>query len=274
MARSTASSEPRSFLERDWYEQPRDYDIVFNADTRKEADFLEALAARHGLGRAFERGARVLEPACGSGRLVEELAARGQRVTGFDASASMLRYARERLARRGLRAKLVQARLEDFALRGPFELAHCLVSTFKYVLDETGARAHLAQVARALAPGGLYVLGFHLSDYADRRRTRERWQARRARVHVTCNIQSWPADRRTRLERVRSRLLVRGDGAPRRYETSWDFRTYDAAQFRRTLRSVPELEHLETFGFDYELARPLPFDGERLDCVLVLRKRR
>lgn len=274
MAPAATAGAPRAFLERDWYEQPRDYDIVFDTDTRKEADFLGAIAARHGLGRAFARGARVLEPACGSGRLVEELAARGQRVTGFDASASMLRYARERLARRGLRARLLEARLEDFALRGPYDFAHCLVSTFKYVLDEAGAHAHLAHVARVLAPGGLYVLGFHLSDYADRRRSRERWQARRGPVHVTCNIQSWPADRRTRLERVRSRLLVREGGASRRYETSWDFRTYDASQFRRTLRSVPELEHLETFGFDYELARPLPFDGERLDCVLVLRRRR
>jgi len=274
VAQSSTSTRSRSFHERDWYEQPRDYDIVFDADTRKEADFLAAIAARHGLAKAFERGARVLEPACGSGRLIEELAARGQRVTGFDASASMLRYARERLARRGLRARLLEARLEDFALRGRFDFAHCLVSTFKYVLDEAGARAHLECVARALEPGGIYVLGFHLSDYADRRRTRERWQARRGKVHVTCNIQSWPANRGTRLERVRSRLLVRGDGAPRRYETSWDFRTYDAAQFRRTLRSVSALEHLETFGFDYELARPLPFDGERLDCVLVLRRRR
>ena len=53
----------------DWYETPKYYDIVFDVDTSKEADFLEVVCARHG----GTRGKRVLEPACGSGRLLVEL---------------------------------------------------------------------------------------------------------------------------------------------------------------------------------------------------------
>src|SRR5690606_26436205 len=131
----------------------------------------------------------------------------------------------------------------DFHYAQKFDMAHCLVSTFKYLLTEADARAHLQCVAAALKPGGIYVLGLHLSDYNDTRKTRERWTGKRGHIHVTCNIQGWPADPRTRLERTRSRLIVEQPGRPiLRHETNWHFRTYDAGQARALLRSAPEFE--------------------------------
>jgi SAM-dependent methyltransferase len=214
----------------------------------------------------------VLEPACGSGRLVAELARRGHRVTGFDLSDGMLAFARDRLSAAGLRATLRKARMEEFRLQGRFDLAHCLVSTFKYLLTERDARGHLRSVARALVPGGVYVLGLHLSEYGSSHRTRERWVAERDGTHVVCNIQGWPPDRRTRTERVRSRMVVTEGGEQRRIETSWTFRTYDAAQLRRLVRSVPELEHVATFDFTYDPEAERELDDDQLDCVLVLRR--
>ena len=62
------------YVELDWYDTPRYYDLVFDADTRREADFLETMHARHA--RRSKPGRRVLEPACGSGRLLVEMARR------------------------------------------------------------------------------------------------------------------------------------------------------------------------------------------------------
>lgn len=259
----------RRWTELDWYRTPRYYDIVFDAGTRGEADFLEAVAARHGR----PRGRRALEPACGSGRLVAELARRGWKVTGFDREPRMLDFARRRLARSRVSARLVQADLESFALRGPYDLAHCLVSTFKYLLDEGSARAHLERVAASLAPGGLYVLGFHLSDYSSRARVRERWVESRGGTKVTCNTQVWPPDRRTRLEEVRTRLVVNERGRELRSETRWRFRTYDARQVRALLGRVPALEHVATYDFTHDLDRPRELDDRQQDVVLVLRRR-
>ena len=135
----------------DWYDVPRYYDLVFDEDTEREADFLEAMVDRFGR----SSGRRALEPACGSGRLVEALAERDWKVQGFDLSRPMLDHARARLDGAGLSARLFEARMEDFAARGRIDLAHCLVSTFKYLLTEAHARAHLECVARSLAPGGL-----------------------------------------------------------------------------------------------------------------------
>ena len=253
----------------DWYDAPRYYDIVFDAGSTAEARFLEGVHRRH----AASPGKRALEPACGSGRLMVELARRGWDVTGFDLNPAMLAYARERLQRAGLRARLLRADMSDFRVRGQFDLAHCLVSTFKYLLDERSARSHLECVARALKPGGIYALGFHLSEYAARSRSRERWVARRGRTTVVCNTQVEPADRHARLEDVRTRLVVRERGRERRTETRWRFRTYDEREVTSLFRSVPELEHVATYDFGYRIDRPRNWPDDQLDCVFVLRKR-
>ncbi len=259
---------PSAFEVLDWYETPRYYDVVFDEDTRQEANFLEALVDQHGV-----RGRRrVLEPACGSGRLVAELARRGWRATGSDLSRPMLDFARRRLRRAGLRATLRRADMADFRERGCFELAHCLVSTFKYLATEAAARSHLECVARTLVLGGLYVLGFHLTDYDRTSVHRERWVATRGATKVVCNMQGWPADRRRRTEKVRLRLVVSEDGVEKRSETNWSFRTYDPRQVRRLLRSVSALKHVATYDFTYDLETPRELDDDLLDKVLVLRR--
>lgn len=261
-----------TFTELDWYDTPRYYDLIFDEDTEVEASFLEAMLERHSACRRRSRP-RVYEPACGSGRLVEAMARRGYGVTGSDLSRPMLDYTRTRLREAGLRAVVAQGDMSSYVPRGSFELAHCLVSTFKYLLTEEQARDHLRSVARALLPGGIYVLGFHLTDYARTTRSRERWVARDGETRVTCTIQGWPADRRRRLEDVRSRLVVERAGDQWRSETCWKFRTYDAREVRRLLRSVPELEHVETYDFRYDPEERCEFGVDQEDTILILRRR-
>src|SRR5947208_15294629 len=79
-----------------WFDYPQYYDIAFQAHTRREADFIEAASRKY----CPFAARRFLEPACGSGRLITELSARGYQVTGFDLSEPALSYLQGRLARR------------------------------------------------------------------------------------------------------------------------------------------------------------------------------
>ncbi len=253
----------------DWYAAPLYYDIIFDEDTDKETDFLEAVQQRHGA----TRGKRALEPACGSGRLMASLTHRGWNATGIDLSDGMLDFARQRFADQGIKARLIKAPMQDFAVKTRFDLAHCLVSSFKYLETEDDAAACLSCVCDHLKVGGVFVLGLHLSDYDDHRQQRERWVQQRDGVHVVCNIQSWPADPATRTERVRSRLVVTQDHAERRYETGWDFRTYDLPQLKALLRREPRFEHAATYNFHHDIDQPIDFDGSWYDNVLILVRR-
>jgi SAM-dependent methyltransferase len=254
----------------DWYEAPEAYDAIYDVDTAREADFLEAVHREHA---TPGRGRRVLEPACGSGRLVVAMAERGWRVRGFDLGPAMVRFSRQRLRADGLEGTVVPGDMATFETPGRFDLAHCLVSTFKYLLTERQARAHLRAVARALRPGGVYALGFHLSRYGTSRKAHERWTVERAGTTVDCTVTTWPPDRARRRERVEARMRVVKGSEERRSRTAWEFRTYDAEQVHSLLRGVPELEHAATYDFHYEIDEPQVLSDRQFDTLLVLRRR-
>lgn len=262
--------------QRDWYDTPLYYDIVFEDGTVKEADFMEGGFARHALPPGI-RGRRLLEPACGSGRLALEMARRGWEVAGFDGNANMIAFAQERLTSAGLKARLWEDWMQSFELpqgvKAGFDMAHCLVSTFKYLRTEKDAAECLRRVAAALRPGGLFFLGLHLTDYEAGREEHERWVARREGVEVICNTHTWPADRKARLEKLRTRLNISDNGRTHLQETHWEFRTYNAAQLRALLKKVPELELCEVHDFTYELNEPRRLDDSYADVLLSLRKR-
>ena len=75
-----------------WYDYPAYFDLAFRDETAEEAKFLVAAFAKY---VAFPVR-RVLEPACGTGRLIAALAAKGFSPVGFDLSEPMLAYARKR----------------------------------------------------------------------------------------------------------------------------------------------------------------------------------
>ncbi|MCA9618137.1 MAG: class I SAM-dependent methyltransferase [Myxococcales bacterium] len=263
----------------DWYETPRYYDIVYDGDSAAEVQFLVDVYAAHGAGsrgggahgrggRARRTRPRVLEPACGTGRHFPGLVARGFTCVGFDIEEGMLAMARARCPE----ATLTRQSMQTFRVRGHFDLAFNLLSSFKHILDPEGATSHLRRIADALHPGGLYILGLHESEYDLPHRKRERWQGHRDDTHVTVNLQVWPANPTTRLEHVRSRLIVEQGGERRGYESHWDFRTYDDHEIRSLIAEEPRLRLEAVYGFEHRVDRPHELGGERLDHVLVLRR--
>ncbi len=252
-----------------WYDYPQYYDLAFCSETAMEADFIEAAARKY----CPFRVRKLLEPACGTGRLVTELAARGYDLTGFDINRPSLGYLRRRLKRRGLTARVFEADMADFGLPKPVDVAYCTFDAFRHLLDEHVARRHLECVAESLRPGGLYILGFHLLPPDASEECIERWTERRAGTQVTVTLRVLTTDRRRRVETLRVNLLVRTRTSREvRIRHDFSFRMYTAAQFRRLLRSVPSLELLDVYDFWYEVDRPLTLDNEMSDTVFVLRR--
>jgi SAM-dependent methyltransferase len=265
------------FKQTDWYRFPKYYDIIFDPDTETQADFLESVIERHGPA-GLSTSARILEPACGSGRLIIALARRGHRATGFDASPEMIAYARHRASAQPAsirrKIKLHESWMQSFRLRGPFDLANCLLSTFKYLLTEEHAHAHLKRIARVLAPGGLYVIGLHLTDYHRRTNETETWREEDGAVRVTCQTITRPPDTKKRVEALRNRLHVKHAGIrkPENLETNWLCRTYDLPQLKSLLSRVPELKLVACYDFNHDINTPRDLDTTDGDPVIVLQK--
>jgi SAM-dependent methyltransferase len=234
--------------EADWYDYPQYFDLAFRDETQMEADFFEA---------AFQRFCsfpvrRVLEPGCGGGRLVVEMARRGYRVTALDLSPQSVRYVQQRLARRNLTADVRQADMVQFQLPG-VDAAFNTFNTFRHLLTDASASRHLQCMARHVRLGGLYILGLHLLPMDVDLESTERWMARHGQTQVNVTLRVLRADRRKRIEWLRASL-------------------YTATQLRRLLAGVPTWEIAAVFDFWYEIDHPLPLDDHITDTVLVLRR--
>ena len=115
---------------------------------------------------ARESGGRVLEAACGTGRVTLALAEHGFDITGVDVSDGMLTMARRKAAACAddvrNRLTLVHQDMTRLDLPARFGFAFVPFRSFQHLLTIELQRAALAAIARHLAPHGRLAL--HLFD--------------------------------------------------------------------------------------------------------------
>lgn len=121
------------------------YDLVAPRDGEMERFYVEA---------AGGPGRRVLELACGSGRITVPLATSGAEVTGVDVSATMLERARAALARNGSTAELVEADMRALDLGREFDTVVVAANSLLHLHTREDFAAAFSAVRRHLAPGG------------------------------------------------------------------------------------------------------------------------
>lgn len=111
---------------------------------------------------ARAQGRRVLEIACGSGRLLAPLARAGLEVVGIDASPHMLALAQAKLdTTPGVHGRLVAADMRDFVLgETDFDMAIVAVKSFAYLIEGDDQLSCLKAIRAHLRPGGLLALDF------------------------------------------------------------------------------------------------------------------
>lgn len=250
------------------YDHPEYFELLFQDETKAEADFVGAACRKYCTGRVR----RILEPGCGGGRLSIELARRGFQMTSFDQSRPALEFLRRRLKRRRLHGRVFSADLSEFRVRQPMDAAVCTFNTFRHLLTEQEAESHLRCIARAIRRGGIYILGFHLLPLDVDEHCIERWRARRASTRVTATLRVLATDRRRRLEQIRISMSVQRGEQHWKLRTEFPLRMYTATQFRRLLRRVSAFELCDVFDFWYDIETPLRFDDEITDTLFVLRK--
>jgi SAM-dependent methyltransferase len=159
------------------------YDIAFDWDLSEEAAWL-----------AQRLGRSVLEPGCGSGRMLAALAAHGLESVGIDTSEEMLALARAR------GCEVVRADMSNFDLGRRFDGGVSVVSTVG-ILKRDGFASHLESMARHLERDGRYLVQQGVFA-GEGERWRSEWEAERGgtKLHIV-----WEAIDR---DRSRSRLEI------------------------------------------------------------------
>jgi SAM-dependent methyltransferase len=169
------------------------YDIAFDWDISEEVDWLVER-----LGGASS----VLEPGCGSGRMLVALADRGLDVAGIDVSPRMVELARQRLGDHGA---VVVADMTDFDLGRKFDGAVCPINTLLHLTPDDLAR-HLDCMARHttryLVQVGLIDESSH-DEFAG-----SHWEALRGETALKIDWEDEQVDFARGVSRQRSRIEV------------------------------------------------------------------
>jgi ubiquinone/menaquinone biosynthesis C-methylase UbiE len=111
-------------------------------------------------------GGKILELACGSGRLLLPLATEGYMLTGVDTSAAMLELAQQSLAKAGLagRCQLVQQDMCLLQLPEKFSLAIIALGSFGHIITRVRQQQALAAIRRHLNTGAGFILDISNED--------------------------------------------------------------------------------------------------------------
>lgn len=255
-------------LHADLYDFPKYYDLLFGSDCRAELRFLKGCFRKFGR----EPTRRVFEPACGTGRLLIKLARAGFDVAGNDLNPKAVDFCNERLRRQGYRPSVTVGDMSNFRVAKKFDAAFNMINSFRHLGSEAQAEGHLRCMAAALARGGLYVLGLHLTPLQGPYTEDEAWTARRG--HLSINSYMWTKQRdlKRRNEKLGLRFDIYTPTQQFRIEDEMNYRTYTARQFQDLLNRTDVFEVAALYDFHYRLNRPIVIDAQTEDVVFVLRR--
>jgi SAM-dependent methyltransferase len=171
------------------------YDIAFDWDISDEVDWL--------VERLGPDARLLVEPGCGSGRMLEALASRDLQVTGIDSSPEMVARARQRLQGRG---SVYLADMTAFDLGRKFDAAVSPINTLLHLSPEALQR-HLEAMANHLRAGGRYLAQVGLVDLGQPF-AGSHWEAERGDIHLRIDWVDEELDVARGLSKQRSRIHV------------------------------------------------------------------
>ena len=251
------------------YDFPKYYDLVYGSDWKAEYDFLLDCFEKH----ADVKVHSVYEPACGTGRLLVKFAEAGYQVGGVDLNPKAVDYCNDRLERSGYDRSATVGDMADFTTKKPIDAAFNTINSFRHLGSETQAKNHLQCVANALRPGGLYVLGLHLTPTEVEPMQEESWSARRGNLAVMSRLWVTDCNLKKRCETVGMSFDVYTPTRQFRIEDEVHFRTYTYRQMAKLISTVSEFDVTCCYDFGYDIENPIEIGPATEDVVYILKKR-
>jgi 2-polyprenyl-3-methyl-5-hydroxy-6-metoxy-1,4-benzoquinol methylase len=209
----------------------------------------------------LKKGARILDFACGQGRHAVPFAQQGMNVTCADASAPLLRAAKQRALAEKVRISFIKTDIRSYRKASRYDAIVMLGNSFGYFSDKDNERV-LSNVAASLKSGGWFALD--LSNTAGMLRQRTVGECSRKIPGGTLVTRELNFDPKTFRSTVRWRILqkkkkVSFDGVLRLY-------------------TPPEIYHLlaernMTVEKMYGSFTKEPYSLETRRCLIIARKK-
>jgi 2-polyprenyl-3-methyl-5-hydroxy-6-metoxy-1,4-benzoquinol methylase len=200
------------------------------------------------------------------------LARAGYDVEGIDINEAAVGHCNARLRRNGFRPTARIGDIAELSVGRRFDAVICMLNGFRHLLTEEAAQSHLESVARALVPGGLYILGVELTPNRGRAGRDSLAMATRGRLTIVSRIGRRAMDRARRLETRTIVLDVYTPSTWRRLTDTMTLRTYSYDQLMDLIAHAPGLELVRTMDMDRATGDPPPVHPTTERAVFVMRR--
>ena len=113
----------------------------------------------------LKKGSALLDLCCGPGRHAVEFASRGLAVTGYDFSREYLAEAAARAQKKRVALRLLRGDMRELKFSGEFDAVVNMFTSFGYFPRLSDDIKTLKGIARALKPGGLFLIDVVNGDF-------------------------------------------------------------------------------------------------------------
>ena len=174
-----------------------------------------------------EGGRKVLDCACGSGKVAIGLAKLGFDVTGSDISESMLERAAQNARNAGARVAFVKQDMRAIRLHTPVDAITCVFDPVNQLLNEKQVKAFLRSASDALKSGGVLLF-----DTVTERAFDERYEYSEGGDYAV-TIEKMPPDGDRLAHIAVTGFILEKNGLYRRVGSRMDYRIHDAQEITK-----------------------------------------
>ncbi len=249
------------------YDYPHYYEAAFSfRDIASEAAVIEEALRRY----SDIHVRTALELGCGTAPHAGELAASGRRYLGLDINHNMLDYARRRWSGVSPEPTFLHGDMTAFHLGHPVDFAFVLLGSL-YAESPGELASHFDSVARALNPGGIYLLDGCVQfgdplDFDGSTYTLER-DGIRVESHFALRL----LDAETDLYEESWTVTVNDRGVEKVFHTVERNRSLKAEAFLDLVAASRNFELVGWFD-DWDLAAPLSVHSKSTRPLVLLRR--
>jgi len=255
-----------------FYRLPKYYDMAFSRDVDNDIKFFQKCFQLY----SDVTVKRVLEPACGTGILIESFPKHGYYALGYDLSPDMVEYSKERLINAGIfhnKADVLLGDMKNLEFDSKFDAAVICINSLGYLTCDEDLISHFKAMGKSLKNGGIYIveLSCKCEDFRNENKTDGKWFVKENGIEIELAWIINRYDEQRKIRHVDFQMVVNENGSQLIVDEAHELRLWLFDDFKY-FASRGGFQLVGVYNQEYELiTENTPITGELGGLFFILK---
>lgn len=227
------------------YDQAKYYEIAFGfVDPKKQGNLFEQFIKKYGKIKVET----ILDLCCGTALQLREMAKRGYKSIGLDASSKMLDYLKKESLREKVKIETVKAEMNKFRLKQKVDFVYIMMGSIVYTKNNNLFLSNLSSVADSLNSGGLYLIENLDINWVNPKFWKpQAWMMKHGKIRVKTTFQLTPKDLLSQIVTQTIKLEVNDNGKKMEFTDKDEVKIISPEEFKLLVEKNGEFEFVGFF---------------------------